>query len=246
MSVQAGFWNLDGSPVPRESLTRISQTLSDYGPDGEFFYFDRPIGMLYRPFHTTAESRLEHQPHLSDSGSVITWDGRLDNRDELDSQLHTTLKDKTDVAIVKATFDQWGTGCFAKLVGDWAISIWSPRDKQLILARDYMGIRHLFYYPQAKTIMWCSHLAPLALCGDRFSLCNDYIAGYLAFHPDAHLTPYREIHSVPPGKFVCIRKGKITTHTYWEFNTNLKTRHTTDEEYEEHYRYLFRQAIRRR
>ena len=246
MSVQAGIWNLGGSPVTRESLTRISQMLSDYGPDGESFHFDRSIGMLYRPFHTTAESRFEHQPHLSDSGTVITWDGRLDNRDELNLRLHTTLKDRTDVAIVNAAFDQWGTGCFAKLIGDWAISIWSPRDRELILARDYMGIRHLFYYPNARAIMWCSHLGPLALCGDSFSLCNDYIAGYLAFHPDAHLTPYREIHSVPPGKFVRIRTGKITTHTYWEFNTNLKTRHITDEEYEEHYRYLFRQAIRRR
>lgn len=247
MSVQAGIWNFAGEPTNRELLARISQAIAEYGPDGETTYFDGGVGMLYRPFHTTLESRVERQPHVCISGKVITWDGRLDNRHELIPQLRDHLTDdQTDVAVVAAAFDRWDTECFARLIGDWALAVWDPNSKELIAARDYMGIRHLFYYPTAKRTIWCSHLAPLALCGDRFSLCDKYIAGYLAFHPDAGLTPYREIHSVPPGTFVRIRDGKSTVRAYWNFNCRLKTQYKTDEEYEEQYRYLFRQSVRRR
>ena len=247
MSVQAGVWNLDGAPVNREFLTRIGGKLTEYGPDGETTYLDGPIGLLHRPFHTTAESRLERQPHVSARGRVITWDGRLDNRDELVLQLSDVLKgDKTDVAIVAAAFDQWGTDCFAKLIGDWAISTWDPQDNELILARDYIGIRHLFYYLRPTSIMWCNHLTPLALFGRPLTICDEWVAGYLAFYPDAHLTPYREVHSVIPGTFVRICATKTVTTAYWVFNTHLRTRYKTDAEYEENYRNLLRQAVRRR
>ncbi len=181
MSVQAGIWNTAGEPVNREVLARISQSLAEYGPDDKITYFDGPLGMLYRPFHTTLESRGERQPHLSAGGKVITWDGRLDNRDELAPQLCNDLTDdRSDVAIVAAAFDRWGAKCFAGLIGDWALAIWDPCLEELILARDYIGIRQLFYYPKPKRIMWCNHLVPLALCGDQFTLCEEYIAGYLA------------------------------------------------------------------
>jgi asparagine synthase (glutamine-hydrolysing) len=247
MSVHAGIWNLDGDPVSRECLARVAQPIAGYGPDGETTYSDGAMGMLYRPFHTTSESRFEHQPFVSDSGKVFTWDGRLDNRDELMPQVLQTLRgDRTDVAIVAAAFDRWDKECLAKLVGDWGLAIWDSREQALILARDYMGIRQLFYHTKPKSITWCNHLAPLALSGDHFTLCDEYIAGFLASDPDAHLTPYREILSVPPGKCVRVHRGKITIHTHWTFNTRLHTRYKRDAEYEDQYRHLFRQAVRRR
>src|SRR6267154_2345283 len=103
MSVQAGIWNFDGAPVERESLGNISRVLADYGPDGEALYLDENLGILYRPFHTTEESRRETQPFEFGHGNILTWTGRLDNRDELVSQLGEPLDAaSTDVAIVAA------------------------------------------------------------------------------------------------------------------------------------------------
>ncbi len=247
MSVQAGIWKMDGEPASPDSLAKISREVAEYGPDGENTYRDASVQILYRPLHTTVESRAESQPWLSVSGEVITWDGRLDNRDDLIAELSSDLTDdRTDVAIVAAGLNRWRTDCFAKFIGDWAITVWNPQEKELILARDYIGIRQLFYYPTPRQVVWCTHLAPLALCGDRFTVCDEYIAGYLGFHPDAHLTPYKEIHSVPPGKFVQLRRTQTTVHTYWTFKKQLRTRYKTDSEYEEQYRRLFRQAVRRR
>ena len=247
MSVQAGIWNFGGEPIQRTLLEQISATAAAYGPDGETTYFDGPMGMLHRPFHTTSESRLEQQPYVSSSGRVTTWDGRLDNRVQLIPQLLGVLAgDNTDVAIVAAALDSWGTDCFAKFRGDWAVATWHPKDRQLILARDYLGVKPLFYYLRPERLSWCSHLAALALCGDHFTVCDEYVAGYLAFYPDAHLTPYKEIQSVAPGAFVSFREGQAKTRRYWTFNTRLRIHHETDAEYEEQYRHLLRQAVRRR
>jgi len=247
MSVQAGILHFDGAPANREALLRMSHSVCDFGSDAEMTHFSDSLGMLHRPFYTTPESRAEHQPLLFSYGRAMIWDGRLDNRNELLLLLGKSSPDAwTDIAIVVAAFERWDTDCFTKLIGDWAISIWDPRTHTLILARDYIGIKQLFYYLKPFAIMWCSHLAALAQCGDAFTICDEYIAGFLAFKPDACLSPYREIRSVPPGKFVCIKNAHVTTHAYWTFNPRLKTRYKTDAEYEEHYFHLLRQSVHRR
>jgi asparagine synthase (glutamine-hydrolysing) len=246
MSVQAGVWNIQGEPADKELLFSMGKRVAEYGPDGEASYIDGSVGMLYRPFHTTLESRIERQPYVSGNGCVFTWDGRLDNRDELIPQLCNELQDdQTDLAIVVAAFDRWNTECFSRLVGDWALALWNPREKEILLARDYMGIRHLYFNVTQKRITWCTHLTGLTVSG-HFTLNHEYVAGYLAFYPDVRLTPYQEIRAVPPGTFVKLRSSKTTIRTYWSFDPCLKTRYKTDREYEEHYRHLFRQAVRRR
>jgi asparagine synthase (glutamine-hydrolysing) len=248
MSIQAGLWNSDEQHLNLGALARISEATAEYGPDGESIRVDRNLGMLYRPFHTTAESRRENQPYTFGGGRLLmTWDGRLDNRADLISQLSEAIDDKsTDCSIVAAAFEKWKTASFSRLIGEWALSVWNSSDDELILARDYMGIRPLFYHRAPNRIAWCSHLGPLALSGDKFELCPEYFAGFITLWPDAHLTPYCEIHSVPPGGFVQVCKQKATPHRYWAFNHRQNIRCTTDKEYEEQFVSLLRQAVRRR
>jgi asparagine synthase (glutamine-hydrolysing) len=247
MSVQAGIWNFDQSPIQFPLLENFSRLTAEYGPDGESKHVEKCVAMLFRSFHTTSESRREVQPYLSGAGRVFTWDGRLDNRDEFSRLLHVAPGPaRTDIAIVAMAFDHMGTSCFPLLRGDWALAIWNSQEKELVLARDYIGVKPLFYYFNGRRILWCSHLAPLALCGDRFTLCEEYIAGYFAFHPDAHLTPYREILSVAPGSFVRIRSGRITKCCYWTPSASQATPHRSDREYEDRFLHLLQQAVRRR
>lgn len=248
MSVQAGIWNFDGRPIDRKLLARISDSLKDQGPDAESCYVDGPVALLYRPFHTTAESRCEKQPYFSNRGFVLTWDGRLDNRDELISELRSVLEaNPTDVAVVSAAFDRWETDCFRRIVGDWAVSIWKPEERELLFAADYIGIRHIFYHLKNDGVWWSTDLSPLVLLFDhKFHLDDDYIAGYLAHNPDAHVTPYLEIRQVPAGRFVSIRKGRVSVERFWCFDPRSRIRYSTDAEYEEHFREVFRQSVRRR
>ena len=248
MSVQAGIWNFDGRPIDRKMIDDLSESLKQQGPDGESLYLNGSVGLLYRPFHTTAESRQEKQPCVSRGGFIITWDGRLDNREVLIADLRSDLDaGPTDLAIFAAAFDRWDTDCFRRIVGDWAVSIWKPEQRELLFAADYMGIRHLFYYLKNNQIWWSTDLSPLVLLsGDKFHIDDDYIAGYFAHDPDAHLTPYREIREVPPGQFVRIRNSSVSVERYWRFSSKSRIRYKTDAEYEEHFRHLFRQSVHRR
>jgi len=248
MSVQAGVWNFDSRPVEPKQIDDISQFLKEQGPDGEFRYVDGSVALLYRPFHTTAESRHEKQPHFSHRSFIFTWDGRLDNRQTLIADLRSDLEaNPTDVAIVAAAFDRWETDCFRRLIGDWAVSIWKPEQRELLFAADYMAIRHIFYYLKKDRIWWSTDLSSLALLSnDKFYIDDNYIAGYLAHNPDAHLTPYREIREVPPGQFVRVRDGSAVVERFWRFRPTSRIRYKTDAEYEEHFRHVFRQSVQRR
>jgi asparagine synthase (glutamine-hydrolysing) len=248
MSIQAGIWQLDGTPADRLLLARLSQDAAQFGPDGETIRVDGPTAMLYRSFHTTQESQLEPQPLVTARGSVITWDGRLDNRDELASRMGKVLNaESTDVALVAEAFDKWGTGCFSKLVGDWAICAWDPVDRRLTFAVDYMAVRHVYYYLSKTRLIWCSHLAPLVLnASECFTVDDEYVAGYMALNQEPDYTPYRQIQAVPPGHFARVSDASVSVHAYWAPNPKTRIRYKTDAEYEEHFRDVFRQSVRRR
>jgi asparagine synthase (glutamine-hydrolysing) len=249
MSFQFGTWNFDSQPVDQNFLERVSSATTNYGPDGSGFYTKDGIGMLYRAFCTTKEARLEIQPRGSKRGNVIMWDGRLDNREELLGLLHDEEPiEETDAGIVVAAYNRWGTACLLKLMGDWAITIWHAQQKTLVLARDFAGPRHLYYSLAPGHIVWSTVLEPLILFGRRsFTLNEQFIAGYLSsYSPAAYLSPYVEIDSVPPGAFVQIRDRKATVQPFWSFDPSKRIRYRTDKEYEEHFRGVFAQSIKRR
>jgi asparagine synthase (glutamine-hydrolysing) len=248
VSVQFGRWNFDGRPTDTEYLAKAGEMIVPYGPDGGGAYIKDGAGILFRAFHTTKESRTEAQPHITHSSVVITWDGRLDNRAEIIRELRDILTTaSTDVSIVAAAYERWGTGCFAKLIGDWALSIWNPRDRSLILAKDPIGTRHLYYAFDQGQVSWSTILDPLVLlAGKAFALDEEYIAGWLSFFPATHLTPYVGIHSVPPCTSVLIRAGKHTVSKYWDFDPGKRILYRSDSEYEEHFRTVFAESVCRR
>src|SRR5437879_4507950 len=248
MSVQFGKCNFDGKPVDPQDLDAVRPVLAPYGSDGEGYICKDNFGVLYRAFHTTKESRLEVQPYVSDSGFVLSWDGRLDDREELVGEMRTEISpESTDLQIVAAAYRRWGTRCFARLIGDWALSIWDPKDRLLLLAKDFVGTRHLYYTVEKNGVTWCSMLDPLIMFGHRpFRLEQEYIAGWITFFPAPHLTPYVGIHSVPPSCFVSLKGTRHTTARYWNFDPAKRIRYRSDSEYEEHFRSVFRNAVRRR
>src|SRR5260370_17864991 len=134
MSVQEGLGDFGREPVDRAVLERISTLIP--GPDEKFSYVSGPVGMLHCAYKATMDTPVERQPVVAPSGIVLTWDGRLDNRDELLRELSPLDSvRKSDLAIVIAAYERWGTSCFQRLRGDWAVSIWNPIQQILVLAK---------------------------------------------------------------------------------------------------------------
>ena len=247
MSVQFGKLNFDGKPVDPKDLDQIRPVLTPYGPDREGYISKDNFGILYRAFHTTKESRREIQPLVLKSGALITWDGRLDNRDELVSLVGSEVPSgSTDLEIAALAYERWGTAAFAKLIGDWALSICDPSDRSLILATDFVGTRHLYYAIDRLTATWCSILDPLVLPATKhLTLCEEYLAGWISSFPAPHLTPYHGISSVPPSHFVVLRANKQAVIRYWDFDSGRQIRYKNDQDYEEHFRSAFAESVRR-
>jgi asparagine synthase (glutamine-hydrolysing) len=248
MSQQAGIWHYDQQPVSREQLAAFDKQLTMQGPDNRGEYQEPGFAMLHRAFYITAEDSLETQPLRTLHGNVLTWDGRLDNRDELLNDLGRTAFDlPTDAEIVAAALAAWGVKALPRIIGDWALVWWNPRERRLLLARDYIGIRKLYHLRAGNSFYWSTDLAALVLhSGQRYTLCDPYFAGYFTNYPEPHLTPYDEIQLVPPGGYLEVTPQKVRVKRYWSFNRLPDIRYKTDAEYEEHFRQLFRQSVKRR
>src|SRR5437660_11355132 len=105
MSVQAGLWFFDGRPVDETFLSRVGDTVAEYGPEGCVQRVMGPIGMTYRPFHTTAEFRLLSGPYVASRDNVYMGNARLTNREELSLDLSEGSRAQPDVEFVTVAYD---------------------------------------------------------------------------------------------------------------------------------------------
>ncbi len=209
MSALAGIFKFDPRDrVQGNELAELSRGVDRLGPDGGRDHVGGSVGMAYRAFHTTPESRLENQP-LVRRDCVLTWDGRLDNRHEVRSELRAGFDENpTDADLVLAAYLEWGTGCFKELIGDWALALWDQARQRLILARDSMGVRRLFYRLERDNVAWCTAIEPLVLTSSRkLHLDLDYLAGCIYPRPPLELTACVEIRSVVPASFLTFQLG---------------------------------------
>src|SRR5260370_40752317 len=164
MSVQFGRWDWEGQSPATDYIEKVGACLAPYGPDSNEAYSKDNVKILYRAFRTTMESRRETQPHISAYSVVITWDGRLDNRADLISNLRDSVSIcSTDVAIVAAAYEEWGINCFAKLIGDCAVSILNPSNRSLVLVKDPICTHHLYYSLEKDHVTWSTIIDPLVL-----------------------------------------------------------------------------------
>jgi asparagine synthase (glutamine-hydrolysing) len=248
MSVQFGRWNLDGRPADPDYLRQVNRMLAPYGGGQGTPYTLGSVSMLFCAFATTKEARSETQPQVAPHGTIFMWDGRLDNRADLLGRLGEGLSNQsTDAAIVASAYTKWGNHCLPNLIGDWALSVWNPNEMSLTLAKDPVGTRPLYYSVEANQVTWSTILDPLVLLAGRsFVLDKEYVAGWFCLFPAAHLSPYVGIHSVPPSSLVVVRAGTSTVKKYWEFDPQKRIRYRTDGEYEEHFRAVFAESVRRR
>lgn len=188
----------------------------------------------------------ERRPRVSYEGHPLAWDGRLDNRDELLAALRDELRgQRTDAAIVMAAYRKWGADFLPHLIGDFALALWDPLSRALLLARDPFGVRTLYYHLNRERLVWSSDLrAILDVPGVDTEINDDYIAGFLKRFPDTGETPYRDIHAVPHGSVVIVRDRHLQTHQFWKPDWQAEVIYRSDAEYEERFRHLLREAVR--
>ncbi len=276
MSAIAGLFCFDGDQIDRSHLETISKPAPGnridalalplgitprQGPAGSAGGFaiweGEGIGLGHAFASVTPESLAEQQPLVDPaSGCVITFDGRLDNRDELRSALADDgrlIDQQADAAYVLAAYLRWESDFLNHLLGDFAFAIWNPQTKQLLLARDPLGQRPLYY-------SWANHRFTFAstleqLVQDRSLSCDldeEALPVYL-YHYGAlkQQTPYRAIQSLPGGHRLVVAqhrgKGGVTPplpERYWQWPEEPPEPRSLSKSDVEEFRSLFAEAVR--
>lgn len=251
MSAHGGLCFWDGRAVPPMLIEAIDKSLCFQGPDSCGNVSVGSTRMLFRGLQLTPESVSEQQPIVSGE-YYLTWDGRLDNRDDLLLHLRGAVSSEgPDSEIVIASWQQGDDGCLPRLLGEWAVAVWDNRKQRLCLARDYSGACPLFYTLTETGVCWSSELATFTSSAiqEEFGalrLDECWIAGYLGRGAEPDATPYCGIRAVPPGCVVSIRDHKVSRSRYWSFDPDNQIRYKYDWEYEEAFRHLLQNAVRSR
>ncbi len=244
MTTQFGKWTFSSTIADHDWIDAAKAKFLRDAPECPRVFSSAGLSVVYR----TTELGTPKTPAKRSDACVVIWDGRLDNSADLVGELQGNLHSGSgDEEIAAAAYERWQTNSFQRLLGDWALTVWNPRDRSLMLARDFIGTRPLFYQLAPDGLKWSSALEWLVEDGSSpLDLNLEYVAGWLSFFPAADLTPYRSIHSVPASHVVCFEPGKTTKHKHWDFSPDTEVRCTSDAEYDERFRALLAQSVGRR
>jgi asparagine synthase (glutamine-hydrolysing) len=198
--------------------------------------------------HTTPESERERQPlEDAESGLVIVWDGRLDNREELLSQLAEPGEQVGDAALVLRAFKRWNENAVPRLLGDFAFVIWDPRRQTLFAARDALGLKPFFYSAAPGRFYFASEVQALARLRGVSAEPDDetigeFLLGWTDF-PLVQRTFYRHITRLPPAHLLRWGAGHFEIDRYWRVDPARRVKYSRREDYVQEFGRLFAQAV---
>lgn len=162
------------------------------------------------------------QPFVGGDGNIIAaLDGHLHNREELARSLRAKGYQadlSSDSPLVLGAYTEYGEGCFEKLRGVWALVLWDEREHRLLVSRDPLGARPLYYYVGARHLIVASEIKSIlgfdddARTMDHRRLRDLIHAGRI---DDWTATCFARIRPVPPGTFLRLDRAQITTNRYW-------------------------------
>ena len=200
----------------------------------------------------TPQEAVESQPLASPrTGCMLVADARLDARRELMALLGVPpSQDPSDAELVLLAYEEWGLEAFPRLLGDFAVVIWDPREHRLLCARDTSGQRQLFYALHDGVFYAASEIHPIIRASDIPVEPNeDRIRNFLSpmemFTNEKQYadTFYKGIHSVEAGGVVVVTSSGVRRERYWELGAVREIRYRREEEYAEHLWEVFSRCV---
>ncbi len=205
----------------RSKLKAMIGTLYHRGPDECGFYFDQKIAMGMARL-SIIDLIHGSQPISNEKQNIwIVFNGEIYNYKELRKTLENAghvFTTKSDTEVIVHSYEQWGLDFVKHLNGQFAISIWDRRKQQLVLARDRLGIRPLFYFFQKNRLIFASEIKAILAEGSvqpeaDLSALNEIFTLWVNVPPK---TPFKNIFELPPGRLLVINQKGIKEIEYWD------------------------------
>lgn len=243
----AGIYNTRGKGIDISRLKEMSKLISHRGPDdfgytlietqtGKFLSFKQlnnisplgpyNLGFAHRRLSIIDLSEHGHQPMCNEDGTVwLVYNGEVYNYQELTPQLKSLghiFKSKTDSEVIIHAYEEWGLDCFKFFNGMWALALWDTNEGRLILSRDRLGVKPIYYTfqkGQGEIFSFASEIKSLVLSKvERFYPNMKEIYKFLKFGlTDTNdATFFEGIYSVPAGHHLIISEKGLKLIKYWD------------------------------
>lgn len=184
----------------------------------------------------------------------VAFDGRLDDRDDLINacrECRHISAASSDAELVAASYDIFGLDFARHLLGDFAVAIVDAREQRVVLARDAMGIRPLYYRRTQTALAFASNIKTLLADPDFHAHPNNQLLAELLLRrthrrPSDGSTLFAGVSQVPPGHIAVFTASDGQLHRYWDFDQCQPDGRRSFEEYAEEFRHRFQRAVTRR
>ena len=221
-----GFWdfnyhnNYDIDPV----LIKMRDSLTHGGPDDAGIYLEKnkALGLGHRRLSIIDLSSTGHQPMCSEDGSlIITYNGEVYNYNEIKKELQKKgyiFKSTSDTEVVLKSYQEWGLEAVARFRGMFAFALWDRKKEELVLLRDRVGIKPLYWYYNNGLFIFGSELKSFHHHpGFKRSIDKKALATYLSFgYIPAPNSIFKDTFKLEPGHILTINSaGNIKIKEYW-------------------------------
>jgi asparagine synthase (glutamine-hydrolysing) len=248
MSALAGIVRFDGGPADAATVARMIDSVEHRGRDRRDVRADGAVTLAYRWQRTGRAQPVDEQPLFDRlARTALVFDGRLDNRPELASDLD--LRDDesvSDAAFVMAAYRRWAGDMLPRLLGDFALALWDGRERRLMLARDPRGVRSLSYGVAADGCVAFATEPRQLLCvsgidaSPNLGFFAERLTGIVSHPAD---TIFRSVQRVPAAHVVTATPAGVAIARHWDIDPGRELRYADDAQYAEHLRALCERAV---
>jgi asparagine synthase (glutamine-hydrolysing) len=240
----------DRAHVRLNDIEAMTRTIVHRGPDDEGYHLDGPVGLGFRRL-SIIDLAGGHQP-MSDAEQTIwvIFNGEIYNfqelREELESRGHE-FRTKSDTEAIVHGYKEWGTDVFDRLNGMFGIAVWDARRRRLVLARDAMGIKLIYYAIRGGTVWFGSEMrAVSAALHERPEVDPVAVNLFLRYrYTPSPLTIFKGIEKLPPGTMLIAENGQARTERWYRYTPVPFETPKRDDEAAEELLELYRAAVRR-
>jgi asparagine synthase (glutamine-hydrolysing) len=225
----AGIFNYSQSPnlISDSILKRMTSVIAHRGPDDEGIYIspDRMLGFGFRRLAIIDLSPAGHQPMSTPDGSLwIVFNGEIYNHLELRKTLEAKgyrYRSKTDTETILYAYQEYGLDCIEKFYGMFAIAIWDSRKKELVLIRDRIGVKPLYYTFSNGALLFGSEIKSILEHPSLSRTLNTQaLYDYLTFYATPpNETMFKGIYKLEAGHYAVINSnGEMKKTQWWDLN----------------------------
>lgn len=222
---------------PPQIIKLMTSTMIHRGPDDEGYFIDTPLSMGVRRL-SIIDIEGGRQPFVSENGRYcLIFNGEIYNHEELRQELIRRghkFRSRCDAEAVLHALEEYGEDGISNLRGMFAFALWNKEEKSLLLARDRLGEKPLYYYYHGGVFAFASEIKPLLEVPEiARNLAPDLIAIHQIMtynFPIGVRTAFKDIQELPPGYFMVWKDGKIRFKQYWEIKIPDDSAISLDEE----------------